>query len=57
MDVRSINSTFKSLDWEVITHTDSTAAQIRDIILKQVRPATMLMNVHGKWICSRMFET
>jgi len=37
VDVKSIQSTFKSLDWEVITHTDSTAAQIRDIILKQVQ--------------------
>lgn len=37
VDVRSIESTFKSLDWEVATYTDSTVAQIRDIILKQVQ--------------------
>ena len=36
MDVRSIEATFKSLDWEVTTYTDSTVAQIRDIILKEV---------------------
>ena len=36
VDVRSIEGTFKSLDWEVTTYTDSTVAQIRDIILKEV---------------------
>ena len=36
MDVRSIEGTFKSLDWEVTTYTDSTVAQIRDVILKEV---------------------
>lgn len=37
VDVRSIEGTFKSLDWEVTTYTDSTVAQIRDIILKEVQ--------------------
>ena len=36
VDVKSIESTFKSLDWSVTTYTDSTVAQIRDIILKEV---------------------
>ena len=36
VDVKSIESTFKSLDWDVTTYTDSTVAQIRDIILKEV---------------------
>merc|ERR1712013_39622 len=37
VDVKSIESTFKSLDWSVTTYTDSTVAQIRDIILKEVQ--------------------
>ena len=37
VDVKSIESTFKSLDWSVTTYTDSTVAQIRDIILKEVK--------------------
>jgi len=37
VDVRSIEGTFKSLDWDVTTYTDSTVAQIRDIILKEVQ--------------------
>jgi len=36
VDVAAITSTFKSLDWEVLTYTDSTVAQIREIMLNQV---------------------
>jgi len=37
VDVRAIEGTFKGLGWQVATYTDSTVAQIRDIILKQVQ--------------------
>jgi len=37
VDVRAIQNTFKSLNWEVELYNDSTVSQIRDIILKKVQ--------------------
>jgi len=37
VDVRAIEATFGGLGWQVATYTDSTVAQIRDVILKQVQ--------------------
>jgi len=37
VDVRSIQSTFKSLDWQVQVYNDSTISKIREVILKQVQ--------------------
>jgi len=37
IDVRAITATFKALDWEVELYNDSTAAQIREVILKKVQ--------------------
>jgi len=37
VDVRSIQKTFKSLDWEIDLHNDLTVAQIRNVILKDVQ--------------------
>jgi len=37
IDVKSIQSTFKSLDWDVYLYNDCTVAQIREVILKQIQ--------------------
>ena len=43
VDVRSIQNTFKTLDWHVQVYNDSTIAKIRDVILKQVIVGTILL--------------
>ena len=37
VDVKSIEATFKALDWNIEVHNDLTVAQIRDILLKQIQ--------------------
>ena len=37
VDVKSIQATFKALDWETEVYNDLTVAQIRETLLKQVQ--------------------
>lgn len=37
IDVKSIQNTFKSLDWDIDLYNDCTVAQIREVILKQIQ--------------------
>ena len=37
VDVKSIEATFKALDWDIEVHNDQTVAQIREILLKQIQ--------------------
>jgi len=37
VDVRTIQQTFKSLDWEIDLHNDLTVAQIRKVILQDIQ--------------------
>ena len=37
IDVKSIQNTFKTLDWDIDLYNDCTVAQIREVILKQVQ--------------------
>lgn len=37
VDVRTIQQTFKSLDWEIDLHNDLTVAQIRKVILEDIQ--------------------
>jgi len=37
VDVKSIQNTFKSLDWDIDLYNDCTVSQIREVILKQIQ--------------------
>jgi len=37
IDVKSIQNTFKSLDWDIDLYNDCTVSQIREVILKQIQ--------------------
>jgi len=37
IDVKSIQNTFKTLDWDIDLYNDCTVAQIREVMLKQVQ--------------------
>ena len=37
VDVKSIQATFKALDWEIEVYTDLTVAQIRETLLKEIQ--------------------
>ena len=37
VDVKSIQSTFKALDWEIEVYNDLTVAQIRETLLRQIQ--------------------
>ena len=37
VDVRSIQATFKALDWEIEVYNDLTVAQIRETLLKEIQ--------------------
>ena len=45
VDVKTIQQTFKSLDWEIDLHNDLTVAQIRKVILEDIQLRYAIMNI------------
>ena len=52
VDVKSIQNTFKTLDWEIDLYNDLTVSQIRDVILKDLQLSDQTLSALAIFILS-----